>query len=164
MWTLTCSLPFLTCALFAYLLGWLGILGAAPSQAVLPSALPFGGTAATAVVAVGLTFALSWLLWGSLVRRLGWGRRPDPEVAGRLDAARAGRGRGARLARQPVHRPAAAAGPARVAAARGPGARPGRLASLGLVALGLLALALLVVFYADQLASAWAGSRGRRFS
>jgi hypothetical protein len=82
LWTLSCALPFFSCALFAYLLGLLGVLGAAPPVAVLPSALPFDGTAATAVGAVVLTFALAWLLWGALVRRLGAETRPDPEVAG----------------------------------------------------------------------------------
>jgi hypothetical protein len=82
LWTLSCGLPFFTCAVFAYLLGVLGVLGAAPSVPVLSGALPFNGTATTALIAVLLTLALAWLLWGGLVRRLRWGRRPDPEVAG----------------------------------------------------------------------------------
>ena len=82
VWTLTCALPFLSCALLAYLLGWLGVLGAAPAIPAPPRALPIDARAATSIVAVALTFALAWLLWGALVRRLGWGTRPEPEVAG----------------------------------------------------------------------------------
>jgi Peptidase family M28 len=82
LWTLTCALPFLACAVFVYLLSWLGILGAAPPEPVVPSALPVDGSAATALLAAGLVFVLAWLQWRTLVRRLGWGRRPDGEVAG----------------------------------------------------------------------------------
>jgi hypothetical protein len=81
-WTLSCALPFFSCALFAYLLGWLGIVDAAPPVPVLPSAMPVDGKALTAVIAVVLTFALAWLLWRVLIRRLGWSARPDGEVAG----------------------------------------------------------------------------------
>jgi hypothetical protein len=81
-WTLSCALPFFSCALFAYLLGWLGIIDAAPAVPVLPSAMPVDGKALTAVIAVVLTFALAWLLWRALIRRLGWSARPDGEVAG----------------------------------------------------------------------------------
>jgi Peptidase family M28 len=82
VWTLTCALPFFSCAVLAYLLGWLGILGAAPAIPAPPRAMPLNGQATTAIVAVALTFALAWLLWTALVRRLEWGARPDPEVAG----------------------------------------------------------------------------------
>lgn len=82
VWTLSCALPFFSCALFAYLLGWLGIVDAAPPVPVLPSAMPVDGKALTAVIAVVLTFALAWLLWRALIRRLGWSARPDGEVAG----------------------------------------------------------------------------------
>ena len=44
LWTLACALPFLICALFAYLLGRLGFV-AAPAAPVLPSAMPFAGRA-----------------------------------------------------------------------------------------------------------------------
>ncbi|HWX95784.1 MAG TPA: M28 family peptidase, partial [Solirubrobacteraceae bacterium] len=81
LWTLTCALPFLACAVFAYLLGSLGILAAAPPTPVLPSAMPVDGAAAAALVAVGLVLVFAWLQWRALVRRLGWGSRPDPEVA-----------------------------------------------------------------------------------
>lgn len=82
LWTLSCSLPFLCCALFAYLLGQLGILGPVPSVPVMASALPFDGRGAAAVMAVLLTFALAWLLWRALVRRLSWEVRPIPMSRG----------------------------------------------------------------------------------
>jgi hypothetical protein len=156
VWTLSCALPFFTCAVFAYLLGWLGILDGAPSAPALPSALPFDGTAATAVVAVGLTFALAWLLWGVLVRRVGWRVRPDPEVAGLsmlLVAVPIGviasvaNPFTALLALPALHVWLALASPERL----GVSERPRRLFSLGLVALGMLPLALLILFYARQL-------------
>jgi hypothetical protein len=81
-WTLSCALPFFSCALLAYLLGWLGIVAAAPPVPVLASAMPVDGKALTAMIAVVLTFALAWLLWRVLIRRLGWSARPDGEVAG----------------------------------------------------------------------------------
>jgi len=151
LWTLSCGLPFFSCALFAYLLGGLGILGAAPSLPVLPSALPFGGKGATAVVAVGLTFALAWLLWVALVRRLGWGERPDPEVAGLsllLVALVIGllvwavNPYTALLLAPALHLWLLLASPE---------LRPRRAGSLALVALGVLPLALLIAFYAHQL-------------
>ncbi len=82
LWTLSCSLPFLACALLCWLLGALGIIGAAPSVPVPPRALPFDASAGTTVAVVALTFLLAWLLWGVLLRRLGQAARPDPEVAG----------------------------------------------------------------------------------
>ncbi len=81
LWTLSTALPFLAGAVFAYLLGLLGII-ASPHVPVPPGAMPFGVAAATAVIAVGLVFALAWLLWGRLMRRLRWGVRPDPQVVG----------------------------------------------------------------------------------
>jgi hypothetical protein len=82
VWSISCALPFFTAALFAFLLGRLGILGAAPSVPVLPSALPLDGPAAAATIAVLLSLALAWLLWTRLVRRLGWSVRPDPDASG----------------------------------------------------------------------------------
>jgi hypothetical protein len=156
LWTLSCVLPFFSCALLAYVLGWLGILGAAPSAPVLPSALPFDGTAATAVVAIVMTFALAWLLWGVLIRRLDWSVRPDPEVAG-LSMLLVALPLGlivwvsnpftALLALPALHVWLALASPDRL----GIGLRPRRLFSLALVALGVLPLALLILFYAHQL-------------
>ncbi len=82
LWTLSCSLPFLACAVLCWLLGELGIIGVAPSVPVPPRALPLDASAGTTVAVVGLTFLLAWLLWGVLLRRLGQPARPDPEVAG----------------------------------------------------------------------------------
>jgi hypothetical protein len=156
LWTLSCALPFFSCALLAYLLGWLGVLGAAPSTPVLPSALPFGAKAATAVGALVLTFALAWLLWGMFVRRMGWGVRPEPEVAGlsMLLVAVAvalltwiSDPLTALLAVPALHLWIAIASPELVAS----GERARRVAALALVALGLLPLLLLIAFYADQL-------------
>jgi hypothetical protein len=156
LWTLSCALPFFSCALLAYLLGWLGVLGAAPSVPVAPSALPFDGRAATAVVAVVLTFALTWLLWGALVRRLGWGARPDPEVAG-LSMLVVGLALtvivslanpfAALLALPALHLWLVLASPDGWARGR----RPPRLVSLALLALGVAPVALLILFYANQL-------------
>jgi len=156
LWVLSCALPFFICAVLAYLLGWLGVLGATPSAPVLPSALGFGGRAATAVVAVALTFALTWLLWAGLIRRLGWDRRPDPDVAGLplvlvllavATIAWLGDPLTALLALPAVHLWLVLAMPERLDL--GPLAR--RLASLALVALGVLPLLALIAFYADQL-------------
>jgi Peptidase family M28 len=151
LWALSCSLPFLCCATFAYLLGRLGVLGAVPAVPVLGSAMPFDGTAVTAVVAVALTFALAWLLWSVLIRRLGWGGRPDPDVAGLALllvlllvalVVWAGDPFTVLLALPAVHLWLLLASPE---------LRPPRLASLGLVALALAPLGLLIAFYSHQL-------------
>lgn len=150
LWTLTCALPFLACALFAHVLGWLGII-AAPSVPVLPSAMPFNATAATAVVAVAMTFALAWLLWAMLVRRLRLSVRPDADVAGLsmllvlvgvCAVVWAENPYTALLALPALHLWLLVASPE---------LRPRRVWSLGLVALGVLPLALTVAFYAHQL-------------
>ena len=151
LWTLSCSLPFLCCALFALLLGKVGILGGIPSIPVLGSAMPFDGRAATAVVSVLLTFALAWLLWSVLIRRLGWEVAPDPDVAG-LSLL---------LVLLPVALIVWVGNPFTslllVLAAHlwlllaSPELRPRRLGALGLVAGSLLPLGLLIAFYAHQL-------------
>ncbi|MGD1057765.1 MAG: M28 family peptidase [Solirubrobacteraceae bacterium] len=156
LWTLSCALPFFSCALLAYLLGWLGILGATPFGPVLSSALPFAGEAVTAVVAIVLTFALAWLLWVVLVRRMGWGARPSVEVAGLSMLLVAlvvawlawiGNPLTALLAVPALHLWLVLASPD----ALGLSGRSRRPASLVLVALGVLPLALLISFYAHQL-------------
>jgi hypothetical protein len=157
LWVASCALPFLSCAVLAYVLGWLGVLGATPAAPVLPSALPFGGRVATAVVAAALTFALTWLLWIGLMRRLGWGLRPDPDAAALALAlvllpvgllAWLGDPLTALLAVPALHVwLVLAVAPERLDI----GELPRRLASLALVALGLVPLAALVVFYAHQL-------------
>jgi hypothetical protein len=154
LWTLSCALPFLCCAVFCWVLGRLGIIGAAPSVPVPGGAIPFDGAAITALVAVTLTFLLSWLSWGALMRRLGIGspaRRPDPDVAGLpvqliltglAVVVWIGNPYTALLAIPAVHIWLLLADPE---------LRPRRPLALGIVALGLLPLALLLTFYARQL-------------
>jgi hypothetical protein len=151
LWTLSCALPFLSCAVLAYVLGWLGVVGAAPAAPALANALPLHGRGATALVAVALTFALAWLLWVLLVRRLGWGTRPDPAVAGlalllvllALDTVVwLANPFTALLALPALHLWLLLAAPE---------LRPRRAPALGLVVLGLAPLALLIAFYARQL-------------
>jgi hypothetical protein len=161
LWTLSCALPFLGCAVFAYLLGLLGIIPA-PAVPGLAQATPFDATAATAVVALAAVFGFSWLLWGMLVRRLGWSVRPDPEVAGLPMLLVL---LGVCLLAW-IENPYAAL--LLVPALHlwllivSPELRPRRAASLALLALGLAPLILLVAFYARQLglgpgAVAWTG-------
>ncbi len=151
LWTLTCAIPFMAAAVFAYLLGALGILGAHPQGAILPADLPFSGSAVGAVVAVLLVLALSWLLWTRLVRRLGWGWRPDENVAG-LSMI---------LVLLVVGVIALVLNPFSLLLLlpalhlwlllAWPELRPRRLGSMALVVAGLLPLALLIAFYARDL-------------
>jgi hypothetical protein len=154
VWTLTCALPFLCCAIFAWVLGRLGIIGAAPSVPVPGGAIPLAGSGITALVAVVLTFVLTWLLWGALVRRLeiaSPARRPDPDVAGLplmlvLTALAIvvwiGNPYMALLVIPALHLWLALASPE---------LRPRRLGALSLILIGLVPLALLMSFYARQL-------------
>ncbi len=154
LWTLSCALPFLCCAVFCWLLGAVGIIGAAPSVPSPAGGIPFDGAALTAVIAVALTFVLSWLLWGALMRRLGTAapaRRPDPGVAGLMIqlvltvlavVAWIGNPYTALLAIPALHLWLLLADPE---------LRPRRPFALLLVALGLLPFALLLGFYARQL-------------
>ena len=150
LWTVGCALPFLGCALFAYLLGLLGILPA-PLAPVPPSAMPFDGTAATAVVAFAFAFVLAWLLWRVLMGHLRWDARPDPDVTGLAMLlvllavcvlVWVGDPFAALLVLPAAHLWLLIASPE---------LRPRRLGSVALVGLGLLPLALLVAFYARQL-------------
>jgi hypothetical protein len=151
LWTLTCALPFFACAVFAYLLGRLGILAAAPPTLPTLAALPLDGSAVAALIAIALVLGLAWVEWRTLVGRLGWGSRPDPEVAGlstllvllavallvwALDPF------AALLFVPAVHLWLLLAAPE---------LRPRPLGSLALVGLGLAPVLLLVVFYAHQL-------------
>jgi len=82
LWTLSCSLPFLCCAVLCWLFGRLGVIGAAPAAPAPPTGLPFNAAAASTVAVVLLTFTLAWLLWVLLLRRVNLSWRPDPDVAG----------------------------------------------------------------------------------
>jgi hypothetical protein len=81
VWTLTAALPFFTCALFAILLGALGIVAAPAGQ---PSAwsLSADGSAPGALVSVTLVLMLALLAWPALVRRLALPLRPAAAGAG----------------------------------------------------------------------------------
>lgn len=149
LWTLTCALPFLCCAVFAFLLGRIGVIGA-PALPGTGRVMRFDGTALAVVLAVALTFALAWMLWARLVRRLGWGVRPDPEVVGLsllvvLTALCAvvwvGNPYTALLLVPATHLWLLLAAPE---------LRPRRLGAIALYGAGLLPLAALIVFYAHQ--------------
>jgi hypothetical protein len=135
---------------FCFLLGQLGIVGAAPSVPVAPGALPFDAPAAVTVTAVVLVLALSVLLWTGLVRRLGLGARPDPGVAGLSILLVAlvlgaivwiGNPYAALLLIPALHLGLLLASPEW---------RPRRIGALALLTLALLPLALLITFYARQ--------------
>jgi hypothetical protein len=156
LWALSCALPFICSAVFVYLLGWLGLLGATPAGAVLPSALAFGARAGTAAAALVLSFVFAWLLRGMLIRRLGLEVRPDPELGaltllsvllGVAVLAWIGNPLAALLALPALHLWLLLALPDRLEI----GYRSRRFVSLALVALGFAPLALLVLFYAHQL-------------
>ena len=158
LWTLSCALPFFLAALVACLLGWAGVIGAAPAEPVTPGALPVDGFAVRVVLAVALVLVLAWLLWPALVRRLGLDvRAVDTEAAGVALL----------LVLLPVcfvvwiFNPVAAllllpATHLWLLTASSPerseiGRRPGRLTGLVVVALALLPTILLISFYADRL-------------
>ncbi|HEX4482892.1 MAG TPA: M28 family peptidase, partial [Solirubrobacteraceae bacterium] len=82
LWTLLCAAPFLLAAVFAMLLGALGIIAAAPGDLPPPASLSFGASQAATVLAVLLVLALAWLLWPMLVHRLGMRARPQSDAAG----------------------------------------------------------------------------------
>jgi hypothetical protein len=82
LWTLSCALPFLCGAVLCWLMGEIGIIGAAPSVPVPAGALSLDASAVAAVTAAVLTVLLAWALRGGLLRRAGLEVAPDPEVAG----------------------------------------------------------------------------------
>jgi hypothetical protein len=151
LWALSCAAPFFLAAVFARLLGELGIIGAAPRAPVPPSALPFDGAAARAVVAVGLVLVLAWMLWPMLLRRLGSEVRADSQNAG-LAVLLVLLGVSfivwlvnpftALLLVGALHLWLLLASPE---------TRPRPLASVALVAIAMMPLILLVSFYADEL-------------
>jgi hypothetical protein len=158
LWTLSCALPFVACAVFVYLLSALGVVGGTPGVPPPAGALSLDATAVTLTVAVTLTFALAWLLWRMLLDRLAFGTRPDPDIAGLsvllvlvplAAVVWVGNPYQALLLVPAVHLWLLLASPE---------VRPRRLASLALVGVGLLPLALVIVFYAHQLRLGPAGA------
>jgi hypothetical protein len=156
LWALACGLPFFLCALFALLLGKLGVI-AAPSEP--SSALAFDGSAAEAVLAVGLVLVLAWLAWPGFVRRLlGVSPRPSSDAAGVsmllvllgvCTVVWVFNPFTALLLVPALHLWLALALPAEV--------RPRPSLALALVALALAPLALLIFFYAHQLGFGFGG-------
>ena len=141
--------------MFCWLLGRLGIISAAPAAPVPDGALSLDAAAVTGLVAVGLTFVLSWMLLGLLLRRLGASEpvfRPDGESAGLPPVLLLSvlgflvwiaNPYTAVLLLVAVHAWLLIAAPE---------LRPRRSLAVGLVALGLLPLVLLIAFYSHQLA------------
>ncbi len=154
-WALACALPFMACALFAFLLGALGALSATPLAPLLADAMPFGA-AATAVLSCALVLGLAWLAWPVLVRRLGLAVRPAPEAPG-ADVA----GIATLLvlllvacvtwAVDPYAALLVVPGLHLLLPIASPERRPRPIAGLGLLVLALVPLGLLVAFFAHQL-------------
>jgi Peptidase family M28 len=151
LWTLLCAAPFAIAALFAVLLGALGIVSAAPSSPIPPRALSFDGSAAASVLAVLLVLALAWLLWPVALRRMGVRARPDSDAAGvGMLLVMLALGVVVWLT-DPIA--ALLLAPAMHAwlLIVSPELRPRPLAGLALVLVGLVPLVLLLSFYADHL-------------
>jgi hypothetical protein len=81
VWALTLALPFLLCALFATLLGELGIV-AAPAGQLSAASLSADSSAPAAALSSALVLGLALLAWPALVRRLGLPVLPTAEGAG----------------------------------------------------------------------------------
>lgn len=80
VWALTGALPFFTCALFAILLGALGIV-AAPAGQPPARSLSAEASAPGAVASAALVLVLALLAWPALVRRLALPLRPSADGA-----------------------------------------------------------------------------------
>lgn len=156
VWACACALPFLVCALFAIVLGPLGVLPAAPLAPTPGNALVLSSGLATAAIACALVLLLGWLAWPACVRRAGLAVRPAPQTAGWEVAGIAGLLVLALLACLVwVANPYAALllvpGLHLWLPIASPERRPGPLAGLGLIALALMPFGLLVAFYAHEL-------------
>jgi hypothetical protein len=81
VWVLTATLPFFTCALFAILLGALGIV-AAPAGQLSAVSLSADASAPGAALSSALVLVLALLAWPALARRLALPVRPSAEGAG----------------------------------------------------------------------------------
>jgi hypothetical protein len=151
-WSLSCAAPFFACALFAYILGFLGVLGGAPGAPAPARATPFGATAAIALALEALGFVLAWIGWGSLVRRLRWGTRPDPDAAGIATVLLATAVAVAAWIENPFSALLIVPALHVLLALSTPQLRPRRaLGSLCLLALAALPLALIALYYANAL-------------
>jgi len=80
VWAMTCALPFFACALFAILLGRLGIV-AAPAGQLSSGSLSADGSARGALASTALVLVLALLAWPALVRRLALPLRPGSDGA-----------------------------------------------------------------------------------
>ena len=160
-WTLSCGLPFLACAVFARVLGWLGVVPSLAVRRARPARCPSDGAAVAVLVAVALAFVLAWLLWAGTIGRLRLARRPESDV-GALAAV---------LVLAPLGLLAAAINPY-TALLVAPAAHlllipcagerpPGRALSRALVALALVPLALMIAFMPASCSSGRARPRGR---
>jgi hypothetical protein len=69
-WIGAAAVPFAIAALFAALLGRIGLLSAAPVGPVTSQQLPIGTGGRTALISVALVFALAWFLRPRIVSRL----------------------------------------------------------------------------------------------
>jgi hypothetical protein len=152
-WVLLGGLPFLLCAIFAILLGVLGVV-AAPASQLLPGALSTDGSAPGAVASSALVLLLALLAWPVLIRRLALPLRPSAEGAALavllvlLAVALLAwvlNPFACLLLVPAMHLWLLAAGAGRQAPVRG------RLLALCTVLLGLLPLALLLFVYAREL-------------
>jgi hypothetical protein len=157
-WALSCTAPFLLCALFVRLLGLSDVL-AAPPGVVLPGALPSRAGAWEAVLAPLLLLVGAWLAWSVLARRAGLPTRaegPNRDASGLavllvllsvsllvwlLNPYTA------LLIVPALHLWLPIVSPEW----RNSGGRAHRIRALVLLALGLAPLALLIAFYARQL-------------
>jgi peptidase M28-like protein len=81
LWTVSCGAPLFIAALFAMLLGRLGIV-AAPAGQPPAQALASIGSAPAATLASGLVLLLAVLSWPALARRLALPMRPPPDAGG----------------------------------------------------------------------------------
>jgi hypothetical protein len=151
LWTLSCAVPFLLCALFTRLLGASGILAVAPQAPLPPSGLKLDAAAIRAVASVVLVLVLAWLMWPMLLRRLGVSARPAPEAAGVttllvlliVSVAVWAVNPFAALLLVPAAHVWLLLVPAQL--------RPRAPGALALVAIGVLPLALLIAFFAREL-------------
>lgn len=81
VWALAGALPFFTCALFAMLLGRVGIV-AAPAGQLPAASLSADASASGALASAVLALALGLLAWPALMRRLALPLRPSADGAG----------------------------------------------------------------------------------